>query len=164
MSNSTGVNAFTVKYSGISNRLLTTIDIVAKDLKYTTTALWDTGATNSCISDEVAKKLSLIPTKKKNIVTPSGMKEVSTYFVDLILPNRVCINNVEVNGSEIGKQDLGVLIGMDIITLGDFSLSNKGETIFSFQIPSTRCTDFVMQAEIANKTGRHGKGSKRKRK
>lgn len=39
--------------------------------------------------------------------------------------------------SEIGKQGIDVLIGMDIISNGDFAISNyEGRTQFSFRIPS----------------------------
>jgi hypothetical protein len=36
-----------------------------------------------------------------------------------------------------------VIIGMDIITLGDFAISNKDEkTVLSFRIPSVDTIDF----------------------
>ena len=39
-----------------------------------------------------------------------------------------------------------VLIGMDIITVGDFVVTNRnGKTVFSFQTPSTHEYDFVKQ-------------------
>lgn len=42
-----------------------------------------------------------------------------------------------------------MLIGMDIINLGDFALTHKnGGTVFSFQIPSTHEYDFVRQIEL----------------
>ncbi len=40
--------------------------------------------------------------------------------------------------------DFDVLIGMDIISQGDFSITHEGNrTIFSFQTPSTHNIDFV---------------------
>ena len=42
----------------------------------------------------------------------------------------------------------GLLIGMDIINLGDFALTHKNsQTVFSFQIPSTHEYDFVKQID-----------------
>ena len=40
--------------------------------------------------------------------------------------------------------DTDMLIGMDIITLCDFAITNKdGKTTFSFDIPSSRVTDYT---------------------
>lgn len=41
------------------------------------------------------------------------------------------------------EADTGVLIGMDLITLGDFAVTNKnGQTCFSFRYPSSEWIDF----------------------
>jgi hypothetical protein len=51
------------------------------------------------------------------------------------------------------KQDIDLLIGMDIILLGDFSISNGGgNTLFSFAIPSfENRTDHYEKALAVNK-------------
>ena len=107
----------------------------------------------------------MIPTGKIEIKTPSGKSEVSTYLVNLILQNQVCVTDVQVCESEIGEQGIGALVGMDIITMGDFAVSNKdGKTCFSFRIPSVERTDYVKQVQVENAIGqRHGPG-KRKQK
>lgn len=47
---------------------------------------------------------------------------------------------------EAALKDCDMLIGMDIISQGDFALTNRdGRTVFSFQIPSTHLYDFVKQ-------------------
>lgn len=47
------------------------------------------------------------------------------------------VNDVQVCDTDIGKQGLEMLIGMDIITLGDFSVSNYNDkTVFTFRVPS----------------------------
>ena len=57
---------------------------------------------------------------------------------------------------KIGCQISG-LLGMDIISLGDFSISHKdGGTTFSFQIPSTHNIDFVNE-KISVQTYKNGK-------
>ena len=44
----------------------------------------------------------------------------------------------------IGAAGIGVLIGMDIITSGDFSVSNyNGKTVFTFRTPSQERIDYV---------------------
>ncbi len=159
------VFAFTTVNNGIANKLLNDVRIVYGDLETTAKAQWDTGATGSCISYDVVKSLKLVPTGKKNIQTPSGVRQVNTYLVNTILPNNVTINDVEVCDSEIGNQGIGMLVGMDIINLGDFALSNNnGQTVFSFRIPSMKKTDYVKEINLERLIGpKHGKG-KRKRK
>lgn len=165
MNSNPPVSAFTCKSNvGIQNRLLTDVDISSVDKSMTATALWDTGATGTCISHEVVSKLRLIPTGKKNIQTPSGKEEVFTYLVSVNLPNNVIIPDIEVCDTAIGEQGIGMLIGMDIITKGDFAVSNHGgQTTFSFRIPSVKITDYATQHRVQDMIGTHGKG-KRKRK
>ena len=48
--------------------------------------------------------------------------------------------------------DTDFLIGMDIITLGDFSVTNvDNATTFSFRYPSCETIDYVKQAKKMNK-------------
>ena len=52
-------------------------------------------------------------------------------------------SNLSVMDSEIGKQGIDVLIGMDIISLGDFAISNyESKTQFSFRIPSQEHVEY----------------------
>ncbi len=47
---------------------------------------------------------------------------------------------------DIDKDGLGVLIGMDIIGLGDFAISNHGgKTVFTFRAPSSKVIDFITE-------------------
>ena len=97
--------------------------------------------------------------------TPSGFGEFKIYMVDVILPNNVVIPDLEVSESEIGLQGLGMLIGMDIMSKGDFALSNYNEkTKFTFRIPSKQHTDYVKEIKIEKCVGRrHGKGKRKKK-
>ena len=46
-------------------------------------------------------------------------------------------------GSKIGAQGIDILIGMDIISKGDFAISNyNGKTQFSFRLPSQQDVDY----------------------
>lgn len=164
MNEKNSVFAFTsTSNGGLLNRLATNVLVELDDKKVNALALWDTGATNTCISVEVVNNLGLIPTGKMNIKTPSGSSQVNTYLVNIILPNNVRISDIMVCDSEIGNQGIGVLIGMDIINKGDFTVSNfQGKTAFSFRIPSQKKTDYVIEANIQNKIGTHGKGKRKK--
>ena len=152
------ISAFTCKNKGLTNRLVNKVTILANEKIIEVFALWDTGATNSCISHDVAKALNLVSLGLIKSQTASGDTLGNLYMVDIKLPNNVTVTDVRVMDSEIGKQqilvenlgqaitteNLGLLIGMDIITLGDFSVSNHGgRTVFSFRVPSLAETDYV---------------------
>ncbi len=157
--------AFTSKStSGLSLQLKNEVNIISGGEKMEFVALWDTGATGTCISHDVVKKLHLQPVGKQSIRTPSGFATVNTYLVDIELPNSVVVKEVCVCESEIGSQGIGALIGMDIITKGDFAVSNyNGKTVFSFRVPSETITDYVSQFRAKRIAGSHGRGKRKKK-
>ena len=128
-------------------------------------ALWDTGATNTAISSNLATILNLTPTGRATIHGISQSYETNTYVVDIGLPNKVMIEDVPVTEApNLGEYDL--LIGMDIITIGDMSITNGSRnTWFSFRYPpDIHQIDYVSKAnEIMEKKVRKEK-SKRKEK
>jgi hypothetical protein len=106
-------------------------------------ALWDTGATMSVISAKVAKDCGLAPSGMINTAGVHGIKLVNTYLVSFYLPNRIVLPSLAVSEGDFGG-DIGALIGMDIISQGDFAVTNrKGLTWFSFRMPSLQRFDFV---------------------
>ena len=106
--------------------------------------LWDTGASSSCISKRVADELGLTQSGIAQTFTAAGPSLTKTYIVNIGLPNHVQIPMVMVTEAILNGFD--VLIGMDIITLGDFSITNVGgDTVFSFRIPSSGKIDYVEQ-------------------
>lgn len=156
--------SFTVSYSGISRQLMSEVAIKYNEQTIKVQGQWDTGATGSCLSHDVVKNLKLVPTGKKQVRTPSGSRIINTYIVDILLPNNVLITECEVMDSEIGAQGIGALIGMDIISEGDFAVSNvNGKTVFTFQCPSKHRIDFSKMARIQQVIGpAHGKNCRRK--
>lgn len=81
---------------------------------------------------------------------------MNVYLVDMVLPNHLLIRDVRVTEGRLNG--FGVLIGMDIINLGDFALTHRdGKTVFSFQVPATHEYDFVKQIQ-------QGVGQKKKKK
>lgn len=142
--------AFTLKSNGILNMLQTGVwvssDVRDKSRLYTPKmwcGLWDTGASKSSINQKIVDDLSLIPIGNTNICTANGIVAVNTYFVDFSLSNGVTIKNIMVSGANLGD-DIDVLIGMDVIQCGDFSITNVNRrTTFSFQTPSIREIDYL---------------------
>ena len=154
-------SAFCVKNGNITNKLRSNVDIHYGGKTCNVIALWDTGATNSCISMDVVNTLGLVMTGKIPMQTPSGDGVRNTYLVDITLPNDVQINDLMVCDSEIGAQGIGMLIGMDIITRGDFLVTNDQRTVFSFRFPSESLPDFVTGIKASNIiSNRHGKGGR----
>ena len=114
-------------------------------------AIWDTGATSTVISERLAQKLGLTSVGLTKVSTANGIAEANQYILDLILPNKVKIARVMMTA---GKLDANTdfLIGMNIITLGDFSITNlNGKTTFTFRIPSCEIIDYVKEAKCLQK-------------
>lgn len=104
--------------------------------------LWDTGATGTVISKSVVEKLNLKPIGKLKVFHANGESIVNVYAINLFLPNQVGFQFVKVTEGIISGFDL--LTGMDIITTGDFSITNVGgKTTFLFRVPSVKEVDFV---------------------
>ena len=108
--------------------------------------IWDTGASGSVITAAVVAKCGLKPiTMVKVQGAYGGITDRNVYLVNIGLPNGVLLPGVQVTEGEMSGFD--VLIGMDVITLGDFSVTNQnGNTVFSFRIPSLHTIDYVKEA------------------
>lgn len=147
---------FTTGYNGLASALITEVEIgSAFDMKSGEklpalkkyNCVWDTGATGSVITTKVVNECGLKVTGSREVGGIHGVKEVNTYLISMRLPNGVgfpLINVIEAS-SVIGK-NIDVLIGMNIITQGDFAVTNKdGKTVLSFRYPSMERIDFVKQ-------------------
>ena len=153
--------AFTVEYQGLQSVLETEIHFCEPSemeknrpesvmMKFDK-ALWDTGASNTVITDAIVQKLNLIPIDKTTISTANGPRESDVYLVNVGLPNRVIIPSVLVTHGDILGAD--ALIGMDIIHRGDFAVTNKFKrTMMTFHMPSIRDYDFTKQLKQAKTT------------
>ena len=105
-------------------------------------AIWDTGATGTCITKKVVEALGLQPIGFCRISTAGGVVDAPRYKLDIKLPNNVVITGIIATECTLDGAD--VLIGMDLITMGDFAISNyEGKTVFSFRFPSVAVTDYV---------------------
>lgn len=146
--------SFTTSYKRMVNQLRNQVHIgkpfisekPSNDAKFRTyTALWDTGATNTVITQRVVRECGLKPTGIAEAHHVGGSEIVNTYLISILLPSQVGFR--ELRATE-GKDVLGgdVLIGMDVINQGDLAVSNYDkETVFSFRKPSIEQIDFVQQ-------------------
>lgn len=158
--------SFTLKSTaGISNQLVTILDIVQPNTtnNIKVKAIWDTGATATVITQNVVNSLGLLPTGMSHVNTANGPTVQNTYIVDVVLPNGVNVKDVTVTGANALSGGCEVLIGMDIISLGDFSITNyKDSTCMSFRIPSMHEIDYVKNPnfKLVNKVPLGKAGSK----
>lgn len=133
------MSAFSTSYPGIVRALVSEIGIVTGVSAATTEvvrckALWDTGAVYSVISRRFAEKLGLTSFDSGRAYTAQGSYDTSVYLLDILLPNNVIVKDLRVSDGEF--QDFDFLLGMDVISLGDFTVTNKEVTRFAFRIPS----------------------------
>lgn len=140
--------AITQKYSSKAESIIS-ICLVVKSVNGTNIeyceakdVLWDTGATNTIISQSIADALGLEPIKKALISGIGGNIEAYTYKINLFFANEgAWIKELEVLACELEDND--IIIGMDTITQWDFAITNKdGATWFSFRIPSKEHIEF----------------------
>ena len=126
-------------------------------------ALWDTGATNSVISQDVVDACGLISTGIQKVHHAYGDEEnVETFLVNIELPTAVEFPGLQVTKGKLTGADM--LIGMDIINSGDFAVTHPdGKTKFSFRIPSQANIDFVAETNRANLLSRQSTPSQQTR-
>lgn len=151
--------AFTLKENMVVDRLETPVLLdsrirdcnIAVDPNKKWRGVWDTGAKTSSVHKRIVNELGLYAVNDWTMQTANGIAIVTTYFVDITLPNNVMVSNILVSASDLGDET-DVLIGMDIISQGDFSISNvNGSTTFSFRIPSVKEIDYVKEANDTNR-------------
>ena len=121
-------SAFTMRYDGLASVLVREMIIqnVYNNKSIKCRAIWDTGAEKTTIIQEIANNIECIATDQ--ILTKgvgSEPKKVNVYDVSVIdIGTKFRIKNIPVaSTSSIGGGD--VLIGMDIISLGDLAITNQ---------------------------------------
>lgn len=151
-------HAFTVRFNGLANRVTTPVTVSEAfdpalapnppPVQLDTVALWDTGATHSVVTESTARQLGLVATGTTNVNHAGGSSVHNRYVVNLVLPNKVSVVGVVVSECPDVAGAFGVIIGMDIISAGDFSITGaSGQTVMSFRWPSMETVDYVVEAE-----------------
>ena len=113
-------------------------------------ALWDTGAMGSVISPKLVESLELMPTGKVLLRGIHDEEVVNTYIIEIVLPNNVVIRGLSASESKL-TESTDVLIGMDIIGMGDFAICGGGR-FFSYCVPPfEKPINFVEKSEKVNK-------------
>ncbi|GHT44882.1 hypothetical protein AGMMS49965_21290 [Bacteroidia bacterium] len=144
------VHALTKNNTDIANCIITSVEItnVASNSTISSQGIWDTGATSSVVTKSAASVLGLIPIGKAKVRGVHGVRDVNEYFVRITLDNKnITLQTSVTECDELSNDNsVGMLLGMNIITLGDFAITNyQGNTTMSFRVPSLQKIDFVKQ-------------------
>ena len=152
------VNVLSHYGRGIERAIKTPVKVknLVTNLEISTMGLWDTGATGSAITSVAAKKLGLIPISMTEVSGVHGTEIVPVYSVVLTLNNEnisVPVRVTEGKASSFSIEgDADILIGMDIITMGDYSITNcNGRTVMSFRFPSLETIDYCNEVNEHNR-------------
>ena len=119
-------------------------------------ALWDTGATLTAIKPKIKDMLKLCMVRAESTATIAGLGD-RIYNADYTVMTLRLRNNFEINWCPVYvvdyTVDVDIIIGMDIIGMGDFVVSNTNrKTLFSFIIPSLpERLDLTEKAYFLNK-------------
>ena len=172
-----GTRSFTTKWKNPASTLTSQINVseafdpapllaqnkVEEFPHRTYTAVWDTGATRSVITEKVITELGLQSVGTTINHTVGGTVQSERYLVNFWLPNRVIVGGLSASrGTIYGNTD--VLIGMDVIGRGDFAVTNRdGQTWLSFTMPSIRRLDFVAEGQKSATKPKSRRGPPKKR-
>lgn len=145
------MGAFTINYGQIVDSVVTECivsNVDAEDSSKQTNgvrclAIWDSGATSSIITRNIIDKLKPQPVGVCQVAGIYGTEYEYTYYVDLMVPDEMTLKTLEVTEGDL--EDVDVLIGMDVISQGDFCISNgNNETVVAFRSPAGKPIKFEL--------------------
>lgn len=150
------IHSLTRNYSGLARVIHSPVEIfnTRTGQKESTHGIWDTGATGSAITKILAQRLGLLPISQTNVKGVHGTKTVNVYAVKIVLNNQNVSFLLPVTECDQLSDDDSAcfLIGMDVISRGDFAVSNvNNQTTMTFRVPSIHRFDFVQETSaLAN--------------
>ena len=132
-------DAYMQEYDGIPLKIITEAQVIGvsstRHDKMYVKALWDTGAMKSAITHNLASQLNLKSIKRVKVNGVNSVGYAKVVKISVLLPNLHIVDDVNATVCNL-IHGVDLLIGMDIIMIGDFCISNGGgKTLFSFAIP-----------------------------
>lgn len=131
------MGTFSKEYGSRAEVIMTACDFYSTDgkrLVHTDKAVWDTGSTTTILSHKLIEQLQTQSFRKGDMTGIGGDVSSDTYLVHVAPPTDDVITYIEVMAHDF--EDYEAIIGMDVITYGDFKISSLGgKTKFSFRLP-----------------------------
>lgn len=149
------ITAYSHPFDNIVNRILIDCSIGIphveggdKPMK----ALWDTGACCTCISKSVASAMGLVKVNERELIGADNQPFMADVFCVRLTMGHFVIGFIEVCGIPMDGKAENMIIGMDVITKGDLSITNyQGKTVLTFREPSLEKIDYVEELNIQKK-------------
>ena len=129
---------FSISLGSLADEIVTECEFVSLEQQRRVKALramWDTGSNATILSTKLISELRPDHFGQGGMMGIGGQSEGDTYLIHVSLPTGDIITYLEVYEANLGDYD--AIIGMDIITRGNFHLDcDHGETLFSFELPN----------------------------
>lgn len=124
------------EYNCIEKFIHTEVTIISDNgSRHICEAMWDTGGLQSCISPQLCSTLALKPIKKRLLHSVTGVDEVGIYNLNVQLSDNIVLPDIPVLSTNTTITGYHMIIGMDIISRGNFSVTNENNrTIFTFEL------------------------------
>lgn len=123
-------------YNKLHKALESYIDIGGEGSMMSVKALWDTGSSQSCISYEIIKMIDPRRISKAKIASAEKTIVEEIFAISVALSDEIVFRDIAVKAADLSEKNTDMLIGMDIISRGDFEVRNLyGMTQFAFRIP-----------------------------
>ena len=115
-------------------------------------ALWDTGACCTCIATSVAQEMGLVKVNERELIGADNKPFMADVFCVRLTMGHFVIGFIEVCGIPMSGKAENMIIGMDVITKGDLSITNyQGKTVLTFREPSLETIDYVEELKLQKK-------------
>lgn len=125
--------SFTTSYEEKVLRLVNEVAIQFDGRTIPARAMWDTGANLSCLISSFARRIRIRQRGQVDVGGASGIVTTPRYIASIILPGGMLIDDIELAEVDFEYHDFDIIIGMDIISRGNFAVKNDGgKTSFSF--------------------------------
>lgn len=151
-----GLHGLTNASLSITNRIKTSVKVtnIKTGKVIETMGVWDTGAQCSVIRNDLAKAIGLETIGMKTIIGVQSKEDRPYYYANVKLNNEQISLDINITDVDAFSSDSseGMLIGMDVISQGDFSISNfQGKTTMTFRTPSQCEIDYCKEIQKYNK-------------
>lgn len=123
------------------------VNVYARLTRKTVSGIIDTGCSHTCISKELAERMSLNPLGKVEYsLVGDARQKVDYYKVNIVIDNTILCGDIDVGSYCKGNAFYDVIIGMDILSKCDFAITSaSGHMVLTMEYPSRRNLDFTKE-------------------